>query len=784
MGKVLKIFTVVAGLALAFVPGVGAAFTSAIIGLGGGTFAAAGVAFALKGVLILAGGLMAAGMVGGLFRKNPDLTSAMYDRLKKNLDPDPVFKWAFGQVAFSTDLIFQERYGSKSDQMVEVYALAGHRISAVQSVYFDNELTWNGSAFTGKYATGMVSARAVTEGTAGTALALGSGSYWTTAARATGIARLELVYNLNPKKWGDGALSPPQRVTFIGKGSPVYDPRLDSTRGGSGSHRADDRSTWEYAHGGTDIGRNPALCLLAYLLGWKISTTFVLGRAIPPALIDFSSFITYASLCEESVVTAAGGTVQRYTCDILLSDADDHETNIRNLLGCMGTVELTDDGGIYALSGGYDDTLTDTVVLTEDDLIGGYEWSPAPGIRERHTGVTGRFPNPSKLYVPESWGNVNLASLYADGIPRLLQLDLPGVTRWETAQRIAKQILLADTVAGSFTAVFGPRMFAAKVGSLIELSLSPEGWNGKLFRVTSMAQAHDLMFRVTAREVSADVYEWDAEETAIPTVTAIPAYDPTETVTPAGLAVTGRTVTGSNGLPVQFADVTWTAETSQLVAGIQIETKVSTATGWEIATDGLIDASLALLTVLAPAGVTVQARARYRMVSGVYGPYATTVSGAIPATEIDSDALADNAVNDPPTQLQSSAVVAITGTAWKDVGTFKLSFASVATTDVISLSATCSTRWAAGVTNMANFRLAWRLSSGSADTGALIGTAKYVIGSSSGDVPVDFSARLTGVSGSIEVWLQVQPVLIGIAPGIPAGMSVAGCYLDGQRVKK
>ncbi len=45
------------------------------------------------------------------------------------------------------------------------------------------------------------------------------------------------------------------------KGRPVYDPRLDSTReGGSGSHRQDDPSTWEWSN-------NAALVIADFLAG-------------------------------------------------------------------------------------------------------------------------------------------------------------------------------------------------------------------------------------------------------------------------------------------------------------------------------------------------------------------------------------------------------------------------------------------------------------------------------------------------------------------------------------
>ena len=67
----------------------------------------------------------------------------------------------------------------------------------------------------------------------------------------------ELLYNENTEQvWQSGA---PGNLAAVIKGRKIYDPRLDSTNGGSGAHRYTDATTWEWSD-------NPALCVADYLM--------------------------------------------------------------------------------------------------------------------------------------------------------------------------------------------------------------------------------------------------------------------------------------------------------------------------------------------------------------------------------------------------------------------------------------------------------------------------------------------------------------------------------------
>ena len=110
--------------------------------------------------------------------------------------------------------------------------------------------------------------------------------------KLSGITYIAANYEFDNKGMFQGI---PNLTTTI-KGRTIYDPRLDSTQtGGSGSHRNNDSSTWEWSD-------NPALCLLDYL------TNDEYGKGLAYSDIDISSFMDAADDCDTTGETITHGT--------------------------------------------------------------------------------------------------------------------------------------------------------------------------------------------------------------------------------------------------------------------------------------------------------------------------------------------------------------------------------------------------------------------------------------------------------------------------------------------
>ena len=118
-------------------------------------------------------------------------------------------------------------------------------------------------------------------------------SSWTSNHRLRGLAYISLKFEWNPDAFG----SLPT-VNAIVQGKKVYNPNLDSTvTGGSGSHRADTSSTWEYSD-------NPIYQLLDYMrndrFGMGISNSYFDS--------DFADWQTAGDVCDTDITPFTGAS--------------------------------------------------------------------------------------------------------------------------------------------------------------------------------------------------------------------------------------------------------------------------------------------------------------------------------------------------------------------------------------------------------------------------------------------------------------------------------------------
>lgn len=102
---------------------------------------------------------------------------------------------------------------------------------------------------------------------------------------------------------------------FIMKGIRAYNFKLDSTNGGTGSHRYNNSDTWEYEN-------NPANLIYHFSRGYYWYGDWVYGgRAWPKYLLDNDSFTASVNKCNDLVSLKGGGTERRFVAagEILFS---------------------------------------------------------------------------------------------------------------------------------------------------------------------------------------------------------------------------------------------------------------------------------------------------------------------------------------------------------------------------------------------------------------------------------------------------------------------------------
>jgi hypothetical protein len=501
LSKVLKIVAVVASVA------------AAAVTLG----ASLGISAALLGAISV-GASIGASLLAKR-PKAPKTPQGSVERLNASIDPRTPRKGVWGVTAGNTDIRDQE-YTDSQTYLHRFIVVAAHKVHEITEIWFDDKKAWTmAGGVQGEYV-GHLTVAPILEGTAGNAINISARMGST--RRYTGLAYVHLRYKLtgNSKKTDSPfAQSIPTRLTIKTEGAYVYDPRLDGTvPGGSGSHRANDQSTWEWDD---DASRNPALLLLWYLLGWRINGLVSIGCGIPANRIDLESFITAANLCDETVSLAAGGTEPRYRADGVFSDGDDPTNVIDNLKAAMNA-DLDDVGGKFRLTVFNNDLADPGPLFTDDDMVEGFRWVQTPALSDSFNIVKGSYTDPrdQSLYQLVEAPPVEIES--RDGIDRFDPFDLALVQSPSQWQRLAKQRLQRQLYGGEFTTTFNARGWLLQKNMVIPLTFSRLGWTEKLFRVAEMEHRVDGTCPVMLREENAQIYAWDEDEAP-----AVEPADPT-----------------------------------------------------------------------------------------------------------------------------------------------------------------------------------------------------------------------------------------------------------------
>lgn len=477
MGKVVsKLANIVSVAALV----VGTIYTGGALLYGASVAGFSGAVAAVKaatlGITALRVAAFAGAIGAALNKPKLDIGQTTRQRTELNLNPSPDRKWVFGKTAAAMDMIYAEVYGSDGQTTTMVIAHAGHLITSYQRLWIDGELvTWSGDNATGNWQ-GLLSRQQRLGATDQTAVSINSGARWKSDDKAAGVAVQALTFTANQEKNPRGV---PSRMVQEIEASPVYDPRLDSTEGGTGSHRADDQSTWEYANSGTDIGRNAALAYLAYLIGWRDSGDLVLGVGIPVSEILYDTFIEAANVCE------ANG----WYFDGALADSDGHGRNLRAILDAMAGEPL-EIGGKFGIRVPFDDTASVALAVTGDRIMGQIQRMGSPPFSERVNIAVGRYIEPENAYQPEEYPGVEMADLIGiDGTELQTTMDFLGTQDPDTAQQLAG-VKMMEMRQPKVRLTLDQTGLAVQPGEIISITLAEAGMATTKVRV----KTHDFDF--------------------------------------------------------------------------------------------------------------------------------------------------------------------------------------------------------------------------------------------------------------------------------------------------
>lgn len=540
--------------------------------------ATGGVAFALgaiaKSVLV---NTALSYVASALSPKSTAAAQELQDNKVTNRNPIASRRIVYGETRVGGTVVFMESTGNKNEYLHLVIALATHELTAIDEVYFGDELVWDGTYQDGWDSHAEITPHLGSPTQAADPNLVSRVTDWTVDHKLSGVAYLYVRLKYDRDKFASGI----PNISAVVRGRKVWT-----------------GSTTEYSN-------NPVWCMRDYLL----DQTY--GMAVNPAEINETAFSTAATVCDDLTVTSTG-TQKRYTMDGVVNLAKSRAQVIEEMLTSMGGVFSYSGGQFHIHASKY---YAPTMSFDESDFTGDITIQTRQSRRDLYNGVKGVFNSKDDNYITTDYPPV-VSTAYAleDGDPSYVDINLPFTTDSTRAQRLAKLVLLQGRQQISATIPLNTKSLKVKAGDFIQISNARLGWVNKVFRVTNYQLSIDssgvIGTSLDIVETSSAIYDWTTDDIT-PFVagktTNLPVYysvnQPTSLVTTAGSLVQ------TDGTVQPYIDLSWT-DNDAFTAYFQLEYRFASNPYNSITTT---NASYRLENVVAGASYDFKVRAVNRL---------------------------------------------------------------------------------------------------------------------------------------------------------------------------
>lgn len=314
-----------------------------------------------------------------------------------------------------------------------------------------------------------------------------------------GIGRPLAIVTTRLDKEEGGRMSEHQ---FVRQGSAFYDPRKDSTNGGSGSHRWGNRSTYEFT-------RNPAVIYYNVRRGIYYDGDLLYGgRNVSAYMLDNDTYFAAMNTCDENVALAAGGTEKRYAVggemDLTRPPAD----LLDNLLASMNG-RVVEDGGVSKL---YCGAIGASVYsFTDDDIIAteAEDGSLIPQPDDVFNKITGSYTEPDDGGQAVAYRSKSDADALARDTEMIARsMDFPFVRSNSRAQRCAKYVLKDGQRWRKHGLVLPPPARKLRPCDVVSWTSAEKQYSSKKFLAGDVTPLRDGNVRVKLREANPADSDW------------------------------------------------------------------------------------------------------------------------------------------------------------------------------------------------------------------------------------------------------------------------------------
>lgn len=468
------------------------------------------------------------------------------------------------------------------------------------------------------------------------------------------------------------------QVLFEVTGIALYDPRRDSTVGGSGAHRWGNRATYQGS-------ANPMVIAYNVARGIEIEGAGVWGGGYGADDLPLAWWFAAMNECDVLVGNGAGGTEPQYRMGLEVRvDSDPADLLAECAVSCNG--RYVEQGGILKPRVGGPGL--PVMAISDGDIMvtAAQEDRPFPGYDQIYNAVSASYPEPSQKWAAREGVVINDSAAEAeDGEQLVADLQYPAVPYQGQVWRLAAAALKDGRRFRAYSGVLPPDALSLEPLDAVAFTSPQRGYSAKVFEVQATDEYPSLQMGVSLREMDPDDY-----------IPITPSLIAAPSVAPA--AVAGAVLACFAAASTSIADgagtarrpgiiISWTA--GQFVAGQQVEYVVQTPGGLTV-TLGIVPAPLGAAVI----GAGLVASSAYRVAARIVGVadavWSSWVTVTTPGNHFDTVDLAPasvstirtgyNATNNWITPASGWVTLAAIGFAPVSAGGFLLVFIDGSTT--------------------------------------------------------------------------------------------------------
>ena len=501
----------------------------------------------------------------------------------------------YGTRKVGGNVVFLETSGEDNTYLYMAIILSEGEIADINEIYVnDNLVTWSGDLADNTQVTvnasdsnyykddeSLITVEPHFGSDSQTASSLLSTlSSWGSNHRLQGLSYLAIRF-----QWNSDAFGSIPTVHSVVKGKKVYNPNLDSTKtGGSGTHREDTSSTWEYSD-------NAVYQLLDYLRNDRY------GMGIANSYFDsnYADWQTAGDVCDTDITPYSGASaIDLMDSHAVIDTSKKAIDNVKEFLkGCRGFLNYT--GGAYKIL--IETTGSASVSLTEDNIIGGISVS-SKNKNSRFNRVIVSFINPDKNYQSDEAqfppvDETGLASadqhanLLSDDGGILLEgrFDFPTLNSPYQAQEMAEIILRRSRSSLDVSLKADATSLDLSVGDIVNITHATPSFSAKPFRVASITLNTDLTVDLQLTEHQDSYYTFGTQQ-EVATIPDTTLPNPFSVLPPASVTLSDTLVVYNEGTAITRLDILVGASTDQFVQYYQVEVKLSTDSDFFVLSKG------------------------------------------------------------------------------------------------------------------------------------------------------------------------------------------------------